>query len=288
MYASKTRDRLVEFFRRYIEDGSEALRQNPVVKQCLSVDEIIESPVLFFVTTGRTGTKSVIDYLQRHSMTYAVHAPTPPISSIGYRHFRDKISAESGFWSYYATRERYLQSAAERELLFCDGDCKVLPLVGALAKMLPNSRFIHIYREPGGFIRSGLARGYYASHSPELWGHLYEGELPSELSLEDQARYIARFWELANCIAAELQADVGDSRFVSISSESMFKDPVVLTSALLSLGVNVVGSKNSAPQLARLNENRFAPVDGLSDDTLRRLVAEECSSLERLPTLVRA
>lgn len=279
MYAGKTRDRLLELVRRYVEDGSDALRRGPVVKACHSVEELLQARTLFFVTTGRTGTKSVIDVLQRHSSMYAVHAPVPAVASIGYRHFRGQLSAEAAGWAYYASRERYLMSACERDMIFCDGDCKVLPMVEQLAELMPNARFLHIYRRPEGFIRSGLTRGYFEQKSPELWGHLHAGELPASVTREEQARLIARFWEIANQTAMRLSGKVGAGRFASVASEDMFSDVGILISALESLDLSCWHDGSLPAALPRLNENRQGAVVDISDEALKHIVGEECPSL---------
>jgi hypothetical protein len=164
--------------------------------------------------------------------------------------------------------------------VFFDGDCKNLPLVGEIASMMPNSKFIHLIRRPVDFVLSGLNRGYYKEKAPQMWGHLED--VPAHgasLSTSEQVRKIATFWNMANEIAEGVRGTIGDDRLCTIRAEDMFSDPDVVIEALGYLGLSRhfrhVRSRGK-PEIRHLNQQRkrLSP----SPDLLRSIdrAIEQC------------
>jgi len=191
---------------------------------------------------------------------YCIHAPQPWLASLGYLYFQEHLSSQSVQYGYYVARERYLFEAYQREQVFLDGDCKNLPLTLALAELMPAARFLHIVRKPESFIASGLARGYFKSKPPQLWGHLAEGLiLPNpEITLEQQIAYIAKFWNIANGIAEEAKQLLG-KRVTTLIAESMFDNPESVVRSLEALELDCTLTTESAYQVAHLNKQAHFP-----------------------------
>ena len=269
---------LMSFIKRFT--GADELESHSHKRQCKSaksVEDIVDQDIVFLVTPGRSGTKTLIEYLKENSDLCAVHAATPWLASVGFKLWQGEISSDAAFWSYYACRERYLKFCYERDMVFVDGDCKNLPLLPALANFLPRSRFVHIYRDPVNFIISGLNRGYYQDKPPELWGHLYGDKKVVEASgFNERARLIADFWECSNRIASDIAGLVGSDRFASIKSEEMFMDHREIDKAFSGFGLGQFGQMD-ARALAVKNRNRLNRGD-YDIDYLKSLVTERCES----------
>ncbi|TLP61164.1 MULTISPECIES: sulfotransferase [Pseudomonas] len=217
---------------RFAAEGGDLLAKTKRTRTCMARDELLNAQALFVVTPGRSGTKSLVEYCNKHSTMYSVHAPLPWLASTGHAYHQGALSSEAAFAAFYAARETYLKSAFERDLMFFDGDCKNLPLAPAIAHYMPNAKFLHVVRNPKSFIKSGLARGYYENKSPEMWGHL-----SAPIELDGQIEKIAYFWDEANLIAEQMKADLGPARVQTLIADEMFAEQGVILRAFDAIGL---------------------------------------------------
>jgi len=242
-----------------------------------SVEDIRLTESIYLITPGRSGTKALIDFCANYTDIYCEHAPAPWLASIGYQYHQGIIGAEGAQYSFYACREQYLKKAFQQGRAFMDGDCKNLPLLPEIAKFLPNSKFIHIVRHPEKFIRSGLARGYYNSLSPELWGHLESNKKDDSHTLKSQIQKIAFFWNEANLIAEKMKQTLGIERVATLLAEDMFRNPktIITTLSLLDISLNVKQAKNYKIRL--LNQQKSGHVNSIETDALiKEVIATHC------------
>lgn len=263
-------------------DEMDLYQSIPVLRNATSVDEILNQEAVFIVSPGRSGTKTFIEELQKSTDLFALHAPKPWMASIGYRRYFEKVSKESAFWSFYATREKYLQFAYDRKKIFVDGDCKNLPLLEDIAEFMPNAKFIHIVRNPKSFIKSGLKRGYFSEKSAELWGHLSRREHGSDkLNVMERAKCIAEFWQISNEIADRIKLNLPENRFVSIKAEDMFKDGCCISSALnkIHLGGSLKEELKGVLKVRNKNSNKgVGRLDDVDEESLDIIIEEVCPS----------
>lgn len=235
-------------YSRFAVDGGDILAKSKRVKTCVARDELINAEAVFLITPGRSGTKALIEYCRKNSSMYSVHAPLPWLASTGYAYHQGRLSADAAFAAFFAARESYLKSAFERDLVFFDGDCKNLPLAPVIAERMPNAKFLHVVRHPKSFIKSGLARGYYANKFPEMWGHL---SAPTALS--GQIQNIAFFWNEANVIAEKMKADLGPERVQTIVADEMFSEQRIIISSFDAIGLSRVFHSKATGPLGKLN-----------------------------------
>jgi len=235
-------------------------KRHPSVRSAQSIDDLQQLQIVFLITPGRSGTLSLVEYCSQTTSMYCEHAATPWLASVGYRFHRGRLSAEAAQWSYYACREKYLQTAYETGRSFLDGDCKNLPLLPALANFFPNARFLHIVRKPEKFVMSAYRRGYYQRLPAELWGHL-EPESESDINAPVTAiEKAAFFWNEANTIAEKMKSDLSENRIRTLVSEHFFNKPELILDALGDLGISCEIKTNQAP-IEHLNKQVKNPVD---------------------------
>lgn len=261
----------------FFEKESIDFIRNPVVNHEFNIEDLKAVDVTFLVTVGRSGTKSLIDYLRNNSQFFAVHSPQPCLATLGSLLWMSEVEQSSAQWAYFSTREFYLVESYKRGLLFVDGDCKNLPLLPALSSFFPNSKFVHVVRNPVKFIRSGLNRGYYLEKNPIFWGHLCSTS--SDLwarDLEDQIRLIAEFWEIGNVIAEEIQEKVGKKRFVTLKSEDMFRNSKEVEKAFNAIGIDHF---NITKPLPKLNKNKREKY--YDDDMILSIIKNSCPSARK-------
>lgn len=272
---NRLRRSVKEFFR---EDFNH-IASKPVINDEFNIDDLRSLDVIFLLTVGRSGTKSLIDYLNRNSELYAVHAPTPSLATLGSLVWRSEVDESCAQWAYFSSREKYLIDSYKRGISFVDGDCKNLPLLPTLANFFPNSKFVHVVREPSKFIMSGLNRGYYTEKNPVFWGHL----CPKDRDIwardfRDQVTLIAKFWEEGNSLARKVKDITGESRFVTLRAEDFFQNSGLINEAFYKIGCENFG-KDDAP-LPKLNKNK--KTEDFDSDLINEVVKEYCSSAQKI------
>jgi len=267
---------LKKYAKRFLYKGDFNFSRFPIIKGDADFSDLTSSDIIFLVTPGRSGTKSLIDYVRRNGSLCAVHAPKPCLATLGSLFWKDKVDRTAVQWSYFTARERYLYESYRRGIAFLDGDCKNLPLLPVLSEIYPSSKFVHVVRNPLAFVKSGLNRGYFVDKDPVFWGHLYfEKENRYAKNFDDQVKMIAEFWEISNKIASNLHEKLGAKRFVTLKSEDMFRNSGEIENAF-----NKIGFKLSEfpinKALPRLNKSKKPKV--YDDRHILEIIEQNCPS----------
>lgn len=133
------------------------------------VPGFVKNPV-FFLSTGRCGTKWFSDLLQRDRSLAVFHQPVPSLALQG-RKIYEFLAKEGGkltekeksmikelFWAAREDHIRYTYKTGKRYL---ETNNYITFFAPVLAEIFPDARFVHLVRHPGEFVRSGMSRKYY-------------------------------------------------------------------------------------------------------------------------------
>ena len=142
---------------------------------------------IFFLSTGRTGTAFFTNLLNKSNKVKVFHSP----SSLFYNAQSELIEQgrvayetykQVGFNNelanrllsqvFIATREDLLYKTYLHNKVYIETNNRITFLAPAIKYLIPNAKFVHLYRHPGEFIRSGIRRKYYKSNSEHELGRL--------------------------------------------------------------------------------------------------------------------
>lgn len=135
----------------------------------------IKQPV-FFLSTGRCGTKWFSKLLSFDPQFAIFHQPTPSLalqSKVVYelllrKNWQMDPNEESLikeiFWS---AREDYLRYTYKTGKRYVETNNYVTFFAPVLKQIFPDALFIHLVRHPGEFVRSGIDRNYYSRSSAD-------------------------------------------------------------------------------------------------------------------------
>lgn len=150
-------------------------------KRKISPDELktdlqdIDRPV-FFLSTGRTGTKWFADLFSGDREIKAFHAPSPDLAAQNIFAYglqqdqqlgQDRVNEILGH-IFLAGRETYFRYSYKSVRRYLETNNHITFFAFAIAGLLPKARFIHIYRHPGDFVSSGMKRNWYIGKGKEL------------------------------------------------------------------------------------------------------------------------
>lgn len=116
----------------------------------------------FCLSTGRCGTKTLSRVLNTAENARVYHHPRPFLveeTLAAYHHTIDRKA------TFRRARGTLLRDAWKDGLRFGEVDHNMTPFAPAIDRELPAARFVVLVRNPWGFVRSGMRRGYYRGHT---------------------------------------------------------------------------------------------------------------------------
>jgi len=192
----------------------------------------IPEPV-FFLSTGRTGTAWFADLLSKDKQFMCFHNATPHLS-LQNKFYYDIITdpeiniltkKEIGKQIFLAGREEYLVYSYKTQKRFLETNNEYIFLAEVIAEMLPNSKFVHLYRHPGEFVRSGIRRKWYCKE--EDYGDkrisLKDKEIWNEYS---NIQKVSWFWAEINNYIETLKENISPDRIYEFNFNELNKTSV--------------------------------------------------------------
>ena len=171
---------------------------------------------IFFLSTGRTGTDFFTQLLGKSDNVQVFHSPSNLFCNaqselieqgkIAYEMykkygFNDERTNKLTAQIFMAAREDLLYKTYLHNKIYIETNNRITFLAPAIKCIFPNAKFIHLYRHPGEFIRSGIRRRYYSSNSIHETGRLVPLKMTkyfSDWSNFDEIQKIAWLWSETN------------------------------------------------------------------------------------------
>lgn len=187
---------------------------------------------VFFLSTGRTGTKLFSSLLEEDHSLKVYHAPRPELILEGrflYENHRDAgrdmtPQAERAF--FLLGRGDILFETEQHAKQYVETNNRVTFFLHCIKQVIPHARFVHLYRHPGEFIRSGVRRNWYSgSHEHDLGriepvSGIHRTRWP-QYSVEEK---IAWLWDETNRYILEQLHSLPSDRYFSLNFNEMNVD----------------------------------------------------------------
>jgi len=204
-------------------------------KRRISVDELKLnlhkiSPPVFFISTGRTGTKWFADLFTQARGFKTFHAPSPDLAAQNC--FAYTLQKNSSLQTeeintilghiFLAGREQQLRYSYKSEKAYIETNNHLTFFAPVIAALLPQAKFVHLYRHPGDFVSSGLKRRWYTSETTQL--RQITPALPpvkEDFDTYNEIQKIAWLWNETNDFIETFKSDIGEKRSFSFDFSSM-------------------------------------------------------------------
>jgi len=206
-----------------------------------------EATCAFVLSTGRCGTQLLTRVLRRcgnvdvnHHAELASELQFP--SKVA---FESAMSKGSGFeLAALCSRFEPVQTSFLNNRVFVETNNRITFLAPSLEKVFKKSRFLHLVRNPSGFVRSGVNAGFYV-------GSYYDtGRItPSTNSIKSdwddytQVKKVAWLWNATNQFIEDFKAEVAPERFMTVRSEDLFRRTDVVGQVIRFLGGRPITEK---------------------------------------------
>ena len=219
-----------------------------------------KSPV-FTITTGRTGTTTLISILNTLKQVNAYHEPKPHYGFENVDAYFYKLY-KSVFFKEEITKSLNRFTIRDFRMFYANlfNKCYVEHgmnafLVDFLIQRYPKAKFIFMHRHPQQIIKSGLERDWYKSNDFDKYRiqPVIEG-----LNMQSQSEKIAYFWDRTNKAGIEAREKYGPSK-VHILPFDKLHNNLELEMLFLFLGIdtlNINFDKIHEILSKRLNKNK--------------------------------
>lgn len=137
------------------------------------LNKYIKDPI-FFLSTGRCGTKWFSDLLDHNKSLMVLHSPIPNLSIQSKLAYNTLIQDNASDLDktylkeiFLTGREQFLRYSYKTEKRYIETNNYITFFAPILADLFPDAKFVHLYRHPGEFVRSGIRRNYYIPGNPD-------------------------------------------------------------------------------------------------------------------------
>ena len=140
------------------------------LRQCDFKD--LPSPI-FFLSTGRCGTNWFEKLLTHEKSICVFHEPTPNLAiqgKLAYELNKREVSENENTLLkeiFLTAREEYFRHSFKSQKRYVETNNHLCFFAQQIAEIIPNAKFVHLYRHPGEFVRSALNRDFYTENNIE-------------------------------------------------------------------------------------------------------------------------
>lgn len=189
---------------------------------------------VFFLSTGRCGTALITSVLNQVPGIKCYHKPVPEFTYLQRKAYEEGLSR---FKSYKAAvcaaRFEYVAECVVRGKVYVETNCRITFFAPHLYELFPHSRFVHLIRHPGRFVRSAVQRKYYKGGFLDI-GRIRPIEnvayhsWPSMSSVERAAW----LWNETNIFIERFKENCDPARILTIKAEDIFSKPKAIKSII--------------------------------------------------------
>ena len=250
-----------------------------------------ECECVFFLSTGRVGTQSAAALLGLEGAFLTYHEPDPSLFELSkavYESGPEGADSAVAEQAMLLARRQFLENALIRGKGYIETSPQATFLAPVIERCLPNSRFIHLIRNPYDVIRSGMRRRWYDGHVAD------RGRIVPRDGTEFEERWdrmsalekITWLWMETNEWIDNFLTEIPDSRKARLTFESCFDGrPESAIRLFDSARIPPPNSRKIGSVLSsRLNaqrSGRYPKVDHWEPDIKRSVEAIAGHSIER-------
>ncbi len=221
----------------------------------LAADEVYnvvhkESVPVFVLSTGRCGTKLMTEVLSDYDHFSVYHEPYPEFSwhsSYAYKHHRNRHDELRMMFD--AARYELIRDAHLTGRQYVETNNRITFFAYQIAELFPRARFVHLFREPYAFIKSGIQRNWYSNAEIYDEGRIH-AEDPGLWEGYSTEQKIAWLWMATNEFIEDFKSSHPE-RVLSVSSEKLFGDTAVWESLTTFMGQPKPDPETLAAKLKR-------------------------------------
>lgn len=246
-----------------------------------------EHAPVFFVSTGRCGTALVTKILEEIPGVACFHAPAPELLYSERKAYEEGLEKPEAY--QIAVRAARFELVAECEIrgrTYVETSFRCTFFAPHLYELFPRSRFVHLVRHPGAFVRSGVRRRYYEGQYTDI-GRIIPLRGPAAERWAEMTTFErnAWLWNETNEFIELFKEGRDRERILTVKAEDLFSDPDMALKIIEHCGLPAPPRKRIArwirrPINAQLDDSNLPPYEDW-DGTLKQEVRRWVTCAER-------
>lgn len=236
---------------RSLDSSGDPIGQAPQITNRITDERWKTLQPVWVLSTGRTGTHTMTELFKLSPGLDAFHEPAPELFQFSYDYFMDCIDPADAKRALQYLRDELVFRSVRDGLTFIETNNRLAYIADLLLELYPGSKFIHLYRNPYDFIRSGMRRKYYSGHLRD-YARIRPAAADPECDNWDtftDLQKVAWNWKTVNAHCLAFMEKLPGQQKMSLSSEVFFHAPDSLITSLF----NFIGSANYHPTTAEIN-----------------------------------
>ncbi len=259
------------------------IRQNP--------GEYIKNPV-FFLSTGRCGTKWFTELLKNDKRNAVFHNPIPNFAIqaklvfeiIKKKKFKPSSDEEKLIIEiFFSGREQYLRYSYKTEKRYVETNNHITFFTPVLNQIFPDARYIHLIRHPGEFVRSGLQRGYYSEKCSDEVRRIvpFEQPIKSKWNNYTQIQKIAWLWLQTNLYIEKCLKSIPSGQSLVFNFNDLSEMNVNKLVRFINSDISEEKIRKGIPKKVNIQEFSSVPFYNEWPDKEKKMVDEICGEYAR-------
>jgi Sulfotransferase family len=218
-------------------------------------------PVVFVLSTGRCGTK-FLSFLLGHSPSIrAYHEASPTLQYFPNFAFHNQEKQEILRKMVDAGRMELILEALISDKIYLECNQCLTFFGPAIRDLFLGSKFVHVVRHPGDFVRSGLRKGWHSNDSIWESGRVRMRDEEKWQSL-DQIQRLSWLWAATNQFMEEFKKVTSPDRVRTCRIEDLISEPDVVNALLTFMGAKTIPLEQIREiQKKRINELTVLPYE---------------------------
>lgn len=216
------------------------------------------SPV-FVLSTGRSGSKFLANLLAHAPNVAAFHEPRPTLQYFSDYAFHHQEEKEILTNMIDAARMESILEIFIKDKIYVESNQCLSFFAPVIAERFKESRFVHVVRHPGDFVRSAVRKGWHRNDSIWEAGRVKIAD-NDRWDPMDQIEKLAWVWETTNRFIDSFKEGLSSSRSLTLTFEELVSDVEAAARLLEFTGGGAIDPvKIREMQSARVNELYIHP-----------------------------
>lgn len=193
---------------------------------------------VFVLSTGRCGTQLLSELLARSEQADVFHEPKPELLFLSKKAYEVGNTQKEPFQlAFDAARYESIRDSYINGKLYVETNNRITFLADSISELYPNAKFIHLYRKPESFVKSGLSRNWYSGKHIHDEGRIISKDTAYWQSLSDEEK-IAWLWNETNQWIENFKTSLPANRILTVRAEDFFISPAITSKMLQFIGAS--------------------------------------------------
>jgi len=214
---------------------------------------------VFILSTGRAGSKFAARLLDHSANVSAFHEPRPTLEYFSNYAYYHQDEAEVLTRMIDAARMESILDVFIKDKIYVESNQCLTFFAPVIARLFKQSKFVHIVRHPGDFVRSAVRKGWHKNDSIWEAGRLRAADQARWAEM-DQVERLSWLWQATNSYIEDFKKEISPQRTRSFKFEDLIEEPEEVKSLLEFIGSDKIDEeKIKEVQKSKVNELHIKP-----------------------------